>query len=74
MMVVGSHPPTNPANWAGFSRQWLLRKDAKSTSLTGSLSEGAADLLQASGSNSNPHFTLEPPSAKTNPVPGVVVK
>jgi hypothetical protein len=39
-MVVGPHPLSNPANWARFSCQWLLRKNAESTSLAGSLSEG----------------------------------
>jgi hypothetical protein len=39
-MVVGQHPTTNLANWARFSCQRLLREDAESTNLVGSLSEG----------------------------------
>lgn len=39
-MVVGPHPLSNPANWARFSCQWLLRRTAKPSNLTGSLSEG----------------------------------
>jgi hypothetical protein len=38
-MVVGPHPLSNPANWARFSCQWLLRKTADRFNLTGSLSE-----------------------------------
>ena len=38
-MVVGPHPLSNPANWARFSCQWLLRRTAEPSNLTGSLSE-----------------------------------
>jgi hypothetical protein len=38
-MVVGWHPTSNPANWAPFCCQWLLRKTAKNSKLAGSLSE-----------------------------------
>lgn len=39
LMVVGPHPLSNPANWARFSCQWLLRTSEEPTNLAGSLSE-----------------------------------
>ena len=64
-MVVGPHPLSNPANWARFSCQWLLLKDAESTSLVGSLSEGDCPTywkhqvriqIRISHLNRRPHF------------------
>ena len=64
-MVVGPHPLSNPANWARFCCQWLLRRTAETSNLTGSLSEadGATHQkllttvqIRISHLNRRPHF------------------